>query len=279
MTTSRECGQFSRVMLSPALECAPTDHFREFSPELATSTLWQVTFRRRAVYQSQRALHFYADQWHVEHVTDLRLCRRQLGLTQDELAGLLSVPRNSLRMWDSGLRQTPREVLDKARVAAAEAVEDQQPLTLPGLATKLNVHVRTLQAAARTGRLEVQYSEQSVFGRPRRHSTLAAGKAFLRTYYKRFSGQPVGRFAVPARVPRGCGRHLRMLRRRLKISQNDLAELIGAANKAVVYQWESGKRTPSPVFWERVLTLARVRPSQRHAVPLRLDKCARSSVG
>jgi hypothetical protein len=177
-------------------------------------------------------------------------------------------------MWDSGLRQTPRAVLDKARVAAAEGVKDQQPLTLPGLATQLNV-----QAAARTGRLEVQYSERSVFGRPRRLSTLAAGKAFMRTYYKRYSGQPVGRFAVPARVPHGCGRHLRMLRRRLKISQNDLAELIGAANKAVVYQWESGKRQPSPVFWARVLTLTPVRPSQPHAVPLRLDKCARSSVG
>jgi DNA-binding transcriptional regulator YiaG len=121
-------------------------------------------------------------------VTELRLCRRQLGLSQRELAGVLSVPRNSLRMWDSGLRPTPSEVLDQARVAAAEAVRDQQPLTLPVLATQLNVHLRTLQAAARTGRLEVRYSERSVFGRPLRYSTMAAGKAFLRAYYKRYSG-------------------------------------------------------------------------------------------
>jgi DNA-binding transcriptional regulator YiaG len=158
-------------------------------------------------------------------------------------------------MWDSGVRTTPGAVLDKARVIAAEAVRDEQPLTLPALATQLNVHLRTLQAAARTGRLKVRYSERSVFGRPLRHSTMAAGKGFLRTYYKRYSGQPVGRFEVPAPVPHGCGLHLRKLRRRFKISQSDLAELVGAANKAVVYQWESGKRTPSPVFWERVLTL------------------------
>jgi DNA-binding transcriptional regulator YiaG len=200
-------------------------------------------------------------------------------MSQGELAGVLGVPCNSLRMWDSGLRPTPSAALDKARVAAEEAVRDLQPLTLPVLATQLNVHLRTLQAAARTGRLAVQYSERSVFGRPLRHSTIAAGKAFQRAYYKRYSGQPVGRFKVPARVPRECGLHLRNLRRRFKISQNDLAELIGAANKAVVYQWESGKRAPSPVFWERVLTLTRVRPSQRHPVPLRLDKCARSLVG
>jgi hypothetical protein len=31
-----------------------------------------------------------------------------------------------------------------------------------------------------------------------------------------------------------------------------LAEKIGAAGKAVVYQWESRKRKPSPVLWQRV---------------------------
>jgi DNA-binding transcriptional regulator YiaG len=207
------------------------------------------------------------------------LCRRQLGLSQAELAAVLSVPRNSLRMWDSGLRPTPSTVLDQARAAAAEAVRDQQPLLLPALAAQLHVHVRTLQAAARTGRLEVRYSTRSVFGRSLRLSTLAAGKAFLRTYYKRYGGQPGGRFEVPARVPYGCRHHLRKLRRRLKISQNDLAELIGAANKAVVYQWESGKRIPSPVFWDRVLTLNRVPPSQRLARSAKIDECARSSGG
>ena len=31
--------------------------------------------------------------------------------------------------------------------------------------------------------------------------------------------------------------------------------MVGAAGKAVVYQWEAWKRTPSPVFWQRVQEL------------------------
>ena len=34
--------------------------------------------------------------------------------------------------------------------------------------------------------------------------------------------------------------------------------MIGAAGKAVVYQWEARKRTPSPVFWQRVQELKSV---------------------
>ena len=48
---------------------------------------------------------------------------------------ILSVPLNSLRMWDSGLRPTPGDILEQARIAAAEAIRDQQPLNLPDLAT------------------------------------------------------------------------------------------------------------------------------------------------
>ena len=32
----------------------------------------------------------------------------------------------------------------------------------------------------------------------------------------------------------------------------DSRALVGAAGKAVVYQWEARKRTPSPLFWQRV---------------------------
>jgi DNA-binding transcriptional regulator YiaG len=41
----------------------------------------------------------------------------------------------------------------------------------------------------------------------------------------------------------------------MRLSQSAFAQRIGAANKAVVYQWESRKRTPSPVLWQRVLAL------------------------
>ena len=48
------------------------------------------------------------------------------------------------------------------------------------------------------------------------------------------------------------------LRRRMRLTQEALAQRIGAAGKAVVYQWESRKRTPSPVFWERVEALGTI---------------------
>ena len=33
------------------------------------------------------------------------------------------------------------------------------------------------------------------------------------------------------------------------------SRMIGAAGKAVVYQWEARKRCPSPVFWCRIMDL------------------------
>ena len=52
-------------------------------------------------------------------------------------------------------------------------------------------------------------------------------------------------------VPEDYHLVLKLLRRRLGWSQADLARQIGAAGKAVVYQWESRKRTPSLVFRSR----------------------------
>ena len=178
-------------------------------------------------------------------------------MSQAELAEMLGVALNSLRMWDSGLRPTPSGVLVRAQDIAAGAVRDQELLNLPGLAAALNVHVRTLQAAARSGRLRVEYSTRSVFGRPVRLSTRAAGKAFLRSYFGRYGGHPPGCFELPSEVPADYRGRLRHLRSQLNISQADLAELVGAANKTSVYQWESGRRVPSVVFWERVMALGR----------------------
>lgn len=47
------------------------------------------------------------------------------------------------------------------------------------------------------------------------------------------------------------------LRLRLGLSQQQLATKVGAASKAVVYLWESGKRRPSPGFWLRIERLKR----------------------
>jgi DNA-binding transcriptional regulator YiaG len=69
-----------------------------------------------------------------------------------------------------------------------------------------------------------------------------------------FSGQHACPPPLPA-VPDDYDARLRGLRRRLQLTQDALARRIGAAGKAVVHQWESRKRTPSPVLWQRVLDL------------------------
>jgi DNA-binding transcriptional regulator YiaG len=57
-------------------------------------------------------------------------------------------------------------------------------------------------------------------------------------------------------VPTDYDRQLRRVRLGLRLSQSQFAKLIGAANKAVVYQWETRKRRPSPVFWQRIQDLS-----------------------
>jgi DNA-binding transcriptional regulator YiaG len=87
-------------------------------------------------------------------------------------------------------------------------------------------------------------------------SERAAGERFLATHYRRFSGQR--RCARPfATVPDDYDGKLRKLRRRLQLTQGVFAQRIGAAGKAVVYQWESRRRMPSPVLWQRVIELER----------------------
>ena len=61
------------------------------------------------------------------------------------------------------------------------------------------------------------------------------------------------------RAPDDFDRQLVALRIRLRISQTELATRIGAAGKAVIYQWESRKRRPSSILWRRVVQLARER--------------------
>ena len=60
-----------------------------------------------------------------------------------------------------------------------------------------------------------------------------------------------------ASVPADYDVQIRALRRARGLSQAQLATLVGAAHKAVVYQWEARTRTPSPVFWQRLAALHR----------------------
>jgi DNA-binding transcriptional regulator YiaG len=80
---------------------------------------------------------------------------------------------------------------------------------------------------------------------------------WLERYYRRSYSRFAARPPVPERpsVPSDWNRRLVRIRRELRLTQTRLAERIGAAGKAVVYQWESRKRKPSPVFWRRIEAL------------------------
>ncbi len=187
-------------------------------------------------------------------MSELRDLRRATGLGQREFAALLSVALETFRTWDSGRRGVPTQMLQRARAVVTHHARQTELLPLDQLANELHVHVRTLQAAVRTGRLDAHFSVKSVFGRPVRFATRAAGERFMATHYRRFAGQQ----ACPcplSTVPDDYDQQLRILRRRLRLTQDGLARCTGAAGKAVIYQWESRKRTPSPVFWERILRL------------------------
>ena len=65
----------------------------------------------------------------------------------------------------------------------------------------------------------------------------------MRTHYHRFAGQAACPAPLPL-VPPDYAVRLKSLRAQLKLTQQGFARLVGAAGKAVVYQWESRKRTP-----------------------------------
>jgi DNA-binding transcriptional regulator YiaG len=187
-------------------------------------------------------------------VNELRDLRRAAGLSQDGFAKLLGVPYNTFRMWDNGLRAAPARTLKRAREILIERGHREEWLTLDQLAGELGVHERTLRTAARKGHLRVQFLSRSAFGRPIRRATRAAGETFMRMYYRHFEGHGPATTPLPV-VPLDYDMRLRQLRRQLHLSQADLAVKIGAAGKAVVYQWESRKRAPTPVLWQRGLGL------------------------
>src|SRR4029077_13800783 len=165
-------------------------------------------------------------------------------------------------MWDSGLRPAPPHLLRRATMAATEHARNTELLSLDQLAREFGVHERTLRASARTGRLRVTFSARSAFGRPIRLATRSAVQAFMRKDYRRYGGQSPAVAPLPS-VPHDYNARLKRLRRRLRLTQHELARRIGAANKAVVYQWESRQRTPSPVFWKRVEALGGVKLDAR----------------
>ena len=116
----------------------------------------------------------------------LRECRIALGQSQAAFAALLGVSLESYRTWDAGRRATPPKILARARALATHR-DDHALLPLPMLALLIGVHVKTLRAAARDGRLPVTYDTRTTFRRLRARATHAAGTQFRGAYY----GRPV----------------------------------------------------------------------------------------
>ena len=189
-----------------------------------------------------------------------RECRIALGQSQAAFAAMLGASPESYRTWDAGRRAPPPQMLARARVLATHP-NDHALLPLPVLALLVGVHVKTLRSAARDGRLSVTYDTRTTFRRLRARATLADARAFRRSYYGR-TVRPDDRRAplTWASVPSDYDAQIRTLRRTLGVSQAQLATLVGAARKAVVYQWEARKRMPSPLFWQRITVLHRRPP-------------------
>ena len=187
----------------------------------------------------------------------LREYRIALGKSQVAFAAMLGVSPESYRTWDAGRRATPPKLLARAR-ALARHRDDHALLPLPILALLIGVHVKTLRSAARDGRLPVTYDTRTTFRRLRARATLAAARQFRHSYFgRRVQLEDRRELLTWASVPEDYDMQIRALRRARGLSQAQLATLVGAAHKAVVYQWEARKRCPSPVFWQRIVALHR----------------------
>ena len=192
----------------------------------------------------------------------LRECRIALGKSQTAFAAMLGASPESYRTWDAGRRATPPKMLARARALATHR-DDHALLPLSVLALLIGVHVKTLRAAARDGRLPVTYDTRTTFRHLRARATPVAAQQFRHAYYGR-AVKPVDRCAplTWASVPADYDVQIRALRRARGLSQGQLATLAGVAHKAVVYQWEARKRTPSPLFWQKIAALHRHLPER-----------------
>ena len=195
----------------------------------------------------------------------LREVRTRLGLSQAECATALGVALETFRAWDAARRPTPEAIVSQARTLKAKRpLDDLVPLQV--LADELRVHVRTLRAASHDGRLAATFGSRTFFGKLTATATREAAARFMATWYRRTYGRGRRRLVSVCRVkvPSNYASTLVGVRHRLGLSQRQLAARVGAATKAVVYQWETGKRKPSPVFWLRIERLQR-QADQPHA--------------
>jgi ribosome-binding protein aMBF1 (putative translation factor) len=126
-------------------------------------------------------------------------------------------------------------------------------LPLDILARLIQVHVRTLHKAAKDGRLHVTYNTRTTFRRLRSRATLADAERFRRDFFEKAPWPSTKPMPLQWQaIPVDYSERIRSVRRQVGLTQTEFAAHIGAAGKAVVYQWEAQKRCPSPVFWQRI---------------------------
>ena len=114
----------------------------------------------------------------------LRQCRHALALTQSSFAAQLGVSLETYRTWDSGRRPVRPDVLTRATELALRA--DPHALRPLGMLARLiHVHVKTLHAAARDGRLRVTYETRTTFRSLRARATVADADTFLHAYFEK----------------------------------------------------------------------------------------------
>ena len=182
----------------------------------------------------------------------LRRLRLQMDLSQSEFARRLGVAEQTYRTWDSGRRTPPRSIVSRAKRLQETA---GGLLPLPLLADEFRIHVRTLRKAAQDGRLQATFSTRMAFGKLVAFASREAVETFKRRYYRQTTQWNRPPKPTVCTIPEDYDRVLVTVRAGLRLTQSALANRIGAANKAVVYQWESRRRRPSPVLWKRVQTL------------------------
>ena len=118
----------------------------------------------------------------------LRATRARLNLSQAECAVALGVALETFRTWDSGRRPSPPAVVRRAEALTVKRPSHQR-LPLHILASELNVHVPTLRAAARDGRLTATFNPRPCFGKLTATATREAGARFMAMWYRRTYGR------------------------------------------------------------------------------------------
>jgi len=135
----------------------------------------------------------------------LRAIRNRLGLSQAECAAALGVAVETFRAWDSGRRTPPAAIVRRAETLTVNRPANER-LPLHLLANELQVHVRTLRAAAQDGRLTAKFDPRPYFGKLTARATRKAGARFMARWYRRNYGRGRRRLVAVCRVtvPANC---------------------------------------------------------------------------